>query len=182
MYAEGKGEGQIGKILGIRPRLVSSIKEYEGQCQGRTLAPSDTLGYEEWCEIIKYGKNCVFVPIKAPIPQEPCMVSDFTTESETHSFIGGGNFISHNCGIAKNLALTCYLSIERDETLIRQILDEAKYISDTPTETNQTILLLNGMLRGWCAGEDLRNFCLTQRRTGKFYKDTGIVLAVDLRY
>ena len=74
------------------------------------------------------------------------------------------------CGIAKNLASTCYISIERDENLIWDTISEGKYITDTPSDSNQTLFLLNGMLRGWCAGGELRTFCLDQRRTGKFYK------------
>ena len=124
-------------------------------------------------------EQCVFIHVQSITEEQPCDVGDFTTQSDTHTFVANG-FVTHNCGMVKNLAITCFLSLERDENLVWNTISEGKYITEALTETNQTLFLLNGMFRGWCAGEDLRNFCLTQRRTGVFYKDTGIVLVGDI--
>lgn len=78
------------------------------------------------------------------------------------------------CGLLKNLAVTCYISIERDETPIHQAIEP--YIAPDPTPQATTRCWLNGKLLGFCAGPALRDWCVHQRRTLRFYKDTCIVL------
>jgi DNA-directed RNA polymerase II subunit RPB2 len=78
------------------------------------------------------------------------------------------------CGLLKYLAVTCYISLERDETRIRAEINA--YIAPDPTPQATTRCWLNGKLIGFCMGEALRRWCVHQRRTGAFYKDMCIVL------
>jgi len=49
---------------------------------------------------------------------EECpVVMDLTTESENHTFVSGG-FVTHNCGLLRNLAITCHVSIGSNKTFI----------------------------------------------------------------
>jgi DNA-directed RNA polymerase beta subunit/intein/homing endonuclease len=129
--------------------------------------------------------NCIFTQLQSITEQPPCLVGDFTTVSDNHSFIGGQGFVTHNCGIVKNMTIACYISIQRDENLVlRRVLDESAarpqpYLSDIPTTYHTSKFMLNGKFLGWCPGPELRDFCRTMRRTLVFPKDTSIVLDAD---
>lgn len=77
------------------------------------------------------------------------------------------------CGLVKAKALTCYISIERDELIIREYINQ--YITPQSNESNMTVCIINGKFIGWCAGESMRDYLLNLRRTAAIYKDTVIV-------
>ena len=126
--------------------------------------------------IIGEEGNYAFLKITSIELTEDDYVADFTTVSRNHSFIANG-FVTHNCGLVKNTALTTYLSIDRGENVILEHI--SKYISKIPTEQLPTPVILNGKFMGWCAGDSLRNFSVTLRRRSILHKDTAIVLGRD---
>jgi DNA-directed RNA polymerase beta subunit len=135
---------------------------------------------------VRRGPNdCIFIQVRSIEEQPPCLVGDFTTVSDNHSFVSGQGFVTHNCGIVKNMTVTCYISLQRDENLVwRRILDESAsrpqtYISDIQTTYHNSKFMLNGKFMGWCPGQELREFCVTMRRTLVFPKDTSVVLDPD---
>lgn len=186
LYNGGMKPTPISRKLGIRHRLVTSILEYHRiNPNSKTLAPQNTLSFEKWLEYTTVHMNCIFMPIKSITEEPPCLVGDFTTVSDNHTFVGGQGFVTHNCGIVKNMTVTCYISIERDENLIlEKIMEESQrnpqpYLSDIQTTYHDSKFMLNGKLMGWCPGQQLRDFCLSMRRSSKFYKDTLILLDQD---
>jgi DNA-directed RNA polymerase beta subunit len=107
-------------------------------------------------------------------PHPPCLVGDFTTVSENHSMISNG-FVTHNCGLVKDSAVTIYISLERDQAILRSHLD-GRY-STTPEEEKKNALYLNGIPLGFCDAPALRRYLLELRRTRQQIPfDTGIVL------
>lgn len=71
------------------------------------------------------------------INNEQCpRVMDLTTESDNHTFITNG-FVTHNCGLLRNLAITCHMSIGSEKTFIilKRFLN--KYTSDKFIETRE---------------------------------------------
>lgn len=170
---QGLYPSQIAKKLNLRLRQVTSILEYQGN--GNTLAPKDTMGFEEWLKCTKAKNNCVFIPIKSITPEAHCMVADFTTESDNHSMISNG-FVTHNCGLVKDAAITAYVSLERDESVIRSRLDKSGVYSVVPTGDLKYPLYLNGIHLGFCNSLVLREELLRLRRTLQSYFDIGIVL------
>lgn len=103
-------------------------------------------------------------------------VSDFTTTSNNHSFIANG-FVTHNCGLVKNSAMTNYISIERDETIVWAAIKQ--YVTDKPTKQSMNPIMLNGTLKGWCSGKVLKDYCIKLRRQNVFHKDVMIALDLD---
>lgn len=81
------------------------------------------------------------------------------------------------CGLVKNAGITLYISLERDENVILELIKE--YISPDLTHQTGNPIILNGKFLGWCAGEPLRNYCVAMKRQLTFYKDTCIVLSHD---
>lgn len=81
------------------------------------------------------------------------------------------------CGLVKNKATTCYVSVERDPTIINEYI--RPYITDNPTESNLTVCILNGKFLGWCNGPALRDYLIEKRRSLAVHKDTAIVLDDD---
>src|SRR4029079_3244317 len=128
--------------------------------------------------VIYEDKNCTWVPISTIEKEEPCMVSDFTTEHENHSMISS-NFVTHNCGLIKNLTITTKLSLNRGIEGDRII---SSFLTTTVDKTvvNQHIVLLNGKFMGWCQGEETRKTLINARREGEIYYDTSIF--IDDRY
>lgn len=186
LYNGGMKQADIARKLEMRLRLVGSIIEYDKiNPTSKSLAPPDTVSFETWLKCTFINHNCIFMPIWSITEQPPCLVGDFTTVSDNHSFIGGQGFVTHNCGIVKNMTIASYISIQRDENLVlRRILDESAnrpqpYLSDIPTTYHTSKFMLNGKFLGWCPGTELRNFCITMRRTLVFPKDTSVVLDLD---
>lgn len=147
------------------------------------------IGYEEWCRYTAVVKHCLFVPIVSINEEESCLVGDFTTEAETHTFIGGEGFCVHNCGLVKNMSIMAIPSIERDENLILQILDQENekrirqfrnpLVHDNKTPYHDTVFLFNGKFMGWCPGKDMWELCIKMRREGRLPRDVSIVLHPD---
>ena len=100
-------------------------------------------------------------------------VYDFTTISDNHSFIANG-FVTHNCGLVKNSAMTNYISVERPESIVLEHV--TPYINKIKTEQTPNPFMLNGVFRGWVDGVGLRDYCVGLRRKLILFKDTLIVL------
>jgi DNA-directed RNA polymerase beta subunit len=71
--------------------------------------------------------DCVLIPILKIEEYNDCMVADFTTENDNHTMIANG-FVTHNCGLVKDTAITAYVSLDRDETVVRARLDGRQLI------------------------------------------------------
>jgi DNA-directed RNA polymerase beta subunit len=125
LVSQGVKRAQIAVQLGVDFKQVTSILSYKGN--GGTLAPKDTIGYEQWLGCTAAKNNCVFMPIAKIEPHEHCMIADFTTESENHSMISN-SFVTHNCGLTKDSAITTYISLDRDESLIFDYLNGVQII------------------------------------------------------
>lgn len=183
---QGLKPGAIAKQLDIRTRLVTSIQEgLEGannterksnhdSTKGSTLSPKDTMGFEEWLSCTSAINNCVLMPIQKIEPHPHCMVADFTTESDNHSFIAN-SYCVHNCGLVKPLAITTRISLDRGIEGDRIIL---KYINYTDVETvqNKHIFILNGKYIGWVDGTVIRDTLINARRNGNIYYDTSFFI------
>ncbi len=175
MSQEGIRNYIIAHKLGIRARLVSSILEYNQLTKNiHTLAPKDCMGYEQWVEDTVAKNNCIFMPIGKIEPAEHCMVADFTTVSDNHSFIANG-FVTHNCGLVKNLAITTRLSLDRGIEGDRIITNLINF-TDERTIDNQHILMLNSKYLGWCDGPQIRTLLIEARRRGDIYYDTSLFI------
>lgn len=177
-YKSGKTIKQISVELNMNYRKTGSIIEYwrEKGDNTNTLAPPETLTIKQFLEQNPVKDDYIYLKIDKIELIDHDYVADFTTVSSNHSFIANG-FVTHNCGLVKNTAITAYMSIERGENVIIEHI--SKYISKLPTEQLPTPVMLNGKFMGWCAGASLRDFCVALRRRSIFYKDTAIVLARD---
>jgi DNA-directed RNA polymerase beta subunit len=128
LRSQGIMPSKIANQLGLTTRQVTSILEYnEINANGGTLAPKDTLGFEEWNNFNFVKDTCLFMSIDEIEQQSNCMIADFTTESKNHSMISNG-FVTHNCGLSKDSAITTYGSLDRDDTKIRNYLDGRQII------------------------------------------------------
>jgi DNA-directed RNA polymerase beta subunit/intein/homing endonuclease len=116
----------IGRQLNLTVGEVSGILSYKGN--GGTLAPKDCLGFEEWIACTAAKNNCILMPIAKIEPHEHCMVADFTTESENHSFIAN-SIIVHNCGLVKDSAITVYVSLDRDDAVVKSRLEGRQLVA-----------------------------------------------------
>lgn len=115
----------------------------------------------------------IFVPVDSITPEAPCMVADFTTVSDNHSMISAG-FVTHNCGLVKDSAVTVYVSLDRGDSVIRSRIS-GQY-SPSPQGNQRNPIYLNGVPIGYCNSEELHKELLRLRRTQQLYFDTGIVL------
>jgi hypothetical protein len=174
LTSKGLKPSQIAKQIGIRVRLVTSIQEYQVESQGYTLAPKDCMGFEEWLKCTKASNNCVMIPIKTIEPHPHCMVSDFTTESDNHSFIAN-NICVGNCGLVKNLAITTRMSLDRGIEGDRIILNMLTYGEQKSTVYTH-VILLNSKYIGWCNGPLMREKLINARRAGELYYDISFYL------
>ena len=171
LYSQGMKQYQIAKKLGIRPRLIGSI--IENGATTYTLSPKDTLGFEEWTASTVLTNTCLFEPIASISKEEPCMVADFTTENDDHTFVSNG-IVTHNCGLVKQSAITNWISVEQSEQIIWEHIKLDR--SDWPNASNKAVLWMNGKYMGWCDGPALRKKVIAIRRRSANPFDTTCVI------
>jgi len=78
------------------------------------------------------------------------------------------------CGIVKNMAVGCYVSIGRDESEILRFVNQMKMVSTTKTSIFDSAFILNGKFIGWCKGVDAEYRMKEARRSQKIGKDVLI--------
>lgn len=86
----------------------------------------------------------------------------FTPEGET-------------AGLIKDAAITLYVSMERDERLLLEIL-KGKFKTTKQEPEFIHPIFLNGMHLGFCQAKNLKKELDSYRRTNRIYIDTGIIL------
>ncbi len=179
MYNCGLSMPEIAKDLDVKYRTVSSIVEYYNiNPNSKSLAnPKNLFTIDEFISMNPMEKDeFIFLKISNKEEVEADIVVDFTTVSDNHSFIANG-FVTHNCGLNKNTALTTYISIERPESVVLEHISQ--YLNKVKTEQTPNPLMLNGVFRGWVDGVGLRDFCIGLRRKLILFKDTLILLGRD---
>lgn len=117
-----------------------------------------------------------FKPIASITPADPCMVGDFTTVSQNHTFIANG-FCVGNCGLVKNLTTLAYISIDRNELIIRKYIEKLR--TTKKDDTHNTPCILNGKMLGWVDGQKTYDQLVIMKRTGGIYYDTSVVIDYD---
>lgn len=76
-----------------------------------------------------------------------------------------------SCGLVKHKAITCHISIEHGEGLVRQELNNGRKLSLRKTTEYNTICLLNSVILGWCNGADTAEYLVRKRRNLSIYSD-----------
>lgn len=79
-----------------------------------------------------------------------------------------------SCGLVKNKASTCYISIERDDLLIHRYL--RGYVALEKDEINSVVILLNGKFLGWGEGYKIKAMMQAYKLNGTIYRDISILL------
>jgi len=78
------------------------------------------------------------------------------------------------CGIVKHLAVTAKISLQRDPTIILNIVKP--FLKTTKNEIYNSPFFLNGLLYGWCDGLELRKTLINFKRKKIIWEDSSIVL------
>jgi len=118
----GMSTAQVAAKYKVTRHYVSNVLYYRDRVVQRRNKSKDILSADKWLEMTSAQTNCVFVPIESVEPAPPCDVSDFTTESETHNFIGGAGFCVSNCGLVKHHAVLSHCSLDTDPHTITHLL------------------------------------------------------------
>lgn len=87
---------------------------------------------------------------------------------------------SNKCGIVKALTIGCFVSVERNEGLVYNLMK--KHISQSPFKLPaewDTPCFLNGKFLGWCDGRNLKGLIDDERRLYLLDFDISAVLETD---
>jgi DNA-directed RNA polymerase beta subunit len=139
--------------------MVKGNPVYKINTDNKSIIATDDhqfLTSKGWKELreISLGENVaiydenrvIFNEVISIVEVEHCMVSDFTTESNNHSFIANG-FVTHNCGMNRQ-ALTQYHSNEyrRFDTSYKMLYYPKKALFQTDMQDTAGINLMpNGL-------------------------------------
>ena len=109
-------------------------------------------------------------------------VYDFTTTSENHTFIANG-LVTHNCGLVKNLALVCHITVGADPVPIREIVQhliyqiEPRAVDVFPASLNWCVVYVNGTPIGQVEDpENIRRQIIKLRRKSCISSETSVAL------
>ncbi len=112
------GPTEISKKLGIPLKRVEHMfysKSYETMAIPRDYTKWPDFLVDTDADFLTGTLYDRIIEIKE-IPYSECpTVMDLTTENENHTFVTGG-FVTHNCGLLRNLAITCHVSIGSNKT------------------------------------------------------------------
>ncbi len=92
---------------------------------------------------------------------------------------------SSRCGLVKNLAIGCYVTIERSDQIFYTLLKintKDSLVVDSSNNFHNTALIINGVFWGWVDGTFTQSFLIKSRRNGSLYRDTCIVLHKGVLY
>eukprot|EP00761_Pharyngomonas_kirbyi_P008910 gb/GECH01008922.1/.p1 GENE.gb/GECH01008922.1/~~gb/GECH01008922.1/.p1 ORF type:complete len:872 (+),score=136.92 gb/GECH01008922.1/:1-2616(+) len=115
--------------------------------------PSAVMTVSQWRQRTTAHNNCIFMPLHTVAPHPPCLVADFTTESDNHSMVSSG-FVTHNCGLVKNLALLSHVTSDDDEGPIMRLaynlgVEDIGLLSGEELNAGNTyVVFLNGLILG----------------------------------
>lgn len=106
-------------------------------------------------------------------------VCDFTTMNDNHNFFANG-FLTHNCGLVKNMALMCYITIGSDPAAIIELILNMDVVLFTDPQFSKsfsklTKIFVNG---NWIGStfhpEELVNTLRNMKREGDLNCETSI--------
>ena len=135
LYSQGQFPSQIAPALGETRRTVEHWlhgARYEQTYKPKSLLPP----FNDWKarNVVAIGNDDYVlekVVLKEPVVGVGDM-RDVTTAADSHSFIANG-FVTHNCGLVKNLALSAIISVSVPSQEVEEKLWElgAKQVRDS---------------------------------------------------
>uniref|UniRef100_A0A6C0BM45 DNA-directed RNA polymerase n=1 Tax=viral metagenome TaxID=1070528 RepID=A0A6C0BM45_9ZZZZ len=84
------------------------------------------------------------------------------------------------CGLVKSKAVTCYISIDRDEEIVINQIRE--YLSQIYDPSRPYVCIVNGRWFGWCDGPKVREIILAFRRSREGFRDISAVVDDNVLY
>ncbi len=182
LYGEGQFPSQIAPALGEKRKTIENWlywKNYEQTYKPKSMIPT----FAEWVRsnVISIG-NDDFV-LERIVSKEPVSgitdVRDVTTASESHNFIANG-FVTHNCGLVKNLALSATISVGVDPKDVVNKLHKMGVVrleeADKKLRQEGAQVIVDGIIAGYCKDpEALAEEIKALRRTAKLSSEVNVV-------
>ena len=106
IHKNGESPIKLAREKILTSRQLFSLLE---QKDSKTLPPRNILNIDDFLDL-HFKNGGVFLPIIDKKTLGVQTVADFTTLNDNHSFIANG-FVTHNCGLVKNLPLMTQVSI-----------------------------------------------------------------------
>lgn len=83
---------------------------------------------------------------------------------------------TQKCGLRRNKAVTCWISVDRDSSILEQdIINASSFKTETNGLSSDTTCMVNGLFLGWCDGPALRKIIIQKRRKEMIAKDVSVV-------
>ena len=139
LYEFGTRPTEISKQIGIPLKRVEHIfysKKYTSMAIPRN--------YVKWPDFLAdtqadFDTGTLYDKVDKieEVSIEECpVVMDLTTESDNDTFVSGG-FVTHNCGLLRNLAITCHVSIGSQKSFVVLTRFLHKYASKYTIENRE---------------------------------------------
>jgi DNA-directed RNA polymerase beta subunit len=175
LHDRGLGPKKISKLLNARDRLVRSVLEMKKL--NKLNVPTklrNSLSFDKFMEKYPIIENSQLIEIESieKIPSEPVM--DFTTISDNHSFVANG-FITHNCGLVKNISLACHISNFFDPSFIIEYIDSFK----SEDSSSKYKIIVNGKWVNECPISELYPKLVSMKRNGIVAFDVSISININ---
>jgi DNA-directed RNA polymerase subunit B len=182
LYRQGQFPSQIASTLGETRKTIEHWlygDKYDQMYKPKSLL----LPFNEWKarNVVAIG-NDDYV-LEEVIKKEPVAgirdVRDVTTAADSHTFIANG-FVTHNCGLVKNLALSAIISVSVPSQEVEEKLWElgAKQIreSDQKLQVDGCRIFMDGRFLGYVDdGERLSRAFRKLRREGQINPSASVL-------
>jgi DNA-directed RNA polymerase beta subunit len=163
-------------VRALRPTIIT--EDFEASFTTHNWGCKNGGREENYTDILKRGSlldaYAHMLQVKAPIDTKTKTVGVRMVHMSQLGYIDAIETPEgEGCGLIKAKAVTCWISIDRGEAVIRQYLQGN--ISEQPSQTTTTVCILNGKFLGWCPGIALRDYLVGLRRSGNLAKDISIL-------
>ena len=119
-HSNGDTPQILARKYKLTKRQVHSMLE---QKDSKTLPPRNILSMIRFLNKYWLGENCCKLPITSITNSvSEVKVADFTTVSNNHSFVANG-FVTHNCGLIKNMALSAQVTVPYNAAVVSRFVD-----------------------------------------------------------
>lgn len=117
-----------------------------------------------------------YLRINAPTNRRATQVEARSIQPDQHGYIDPvATPSSDACGLVKNKAIGCEVSIKRDDLIVFEYLNISGMVHNKRSVGHSDLCMLNARPLGWCDGKTTRLMLLKRRRSHEIDHDVALV-------
>jgi DNA-directed RNA polymerase beta subunit len=158
----------------ITKDLSTSLSSNQWGASGRSKSANVTEAVDRGESVLAFPDQ--ILRISAPVNRQGLQMEARSVQGDQHGYIDAvATPSSLACGLVKNKAVGCEVSIQRSDILVKLYLESDKLVHPKSSADHPDICIVNANPIGWCNGRISRDRLLRRRRNNEIYHDTALI-------